>query len=152
MDQRLKPDNGEEFLGIVGPAVEALFPDFALKAGRTRGVSSELAIRLNPPPFDPWVFWTGVGVTGVSLAGAAVTTYYWNGAEATLQSFVTSHSEAGRQADGDRLTALTKVADDAAVVALVAWSLTGALAVTTAAAAGFVDWMGYRADVQLDAN
>ncbi|MCC7075205.1 MAG: hypothetical protein IT383_28085 [Deltaproteobacteria bacterium] len=152
VDQRLKPDNGEEFLGVVGPAVEALFPDFPLKAGRTRGVSNELAIRLNPPPFDPWVFWTGVGVTGASLVGAAATTYFWNGAETSLQGFVTSHAEQGKQADGDQLAALTKSADDAAMVAIVAWSVSGALAIATAATAGFVDWMGYRADVQLDAN
>lgn len=152
VDQRLKPDNGEEFLGVVGPAVEALFPDFALKPGRTRGVSNELAIRLNPPPFDPWVFWTGVGVTGASLVGASATTFFWSGAEGTLQGYVTSHAEAGKQADGDQLAILTRAADDAALVTIVAWSLTGALAVTTAATAGFVDWMGYRADVQLDAN
>ena len=132
--------------------MEALFPEFALKPGRTRGVSNELAIRLNPPPFDPWVFWSGLGITGASFVGASATTFFWSGAETTLQGFVTSHAQQGKQADGDQLNALTKAADDASVIAIGAWSLTGALAIATAATAGFVDWMGYRADVQLDAN
>lgn len=76
VSQRLKAGNGEEFLAMVGPAVEQLFPEpeHALRAGQKRGVSEEVALRISPPPLPTWVFWTttaSAGVLGVA-AGAAL--------------------------------------------------------------------------------
>ena len=72
--QRLKAEDGEEFLAMVGPSVEELFPDHPLREGQTRGVAKELALRLNPPPLPPWAFWSTVAVaSGLTLAtGASV--------------------------------------------------------------------------------
>ncbi len=77
VSQRLKAGNGEEFLAMLGPSVEQLFPvaDYPLRAGQKRGVSEELALRISPPPIPTWVFWTATasaGVLGVA-AGAALT-------------------------------------------------------------------------------
>lgn len=69
--QRLKPENGEEFLAEVGPAVDKLFPGHALRSGQTRGVPPEAAKKLNPPPLPLWApIATGAGAL-VVLAGAA---------------------------------------------------------------------------------
>lgn len=77
VSQRLQAGNGEEFLAMVGPAIEQLFPEpaHALRAGQKRGVSEEVALRISPPPLPTWVFWTttaSAGVLGVA-AGAALT-------------------------------------------------------------------------------
>src|SRR5207237_799216 len=42
----LPAQNGAEFLGEIGPAVETLFPDVPIRAGQTRGISPEIAKRL----------------------------------------------------------------------------------------------------------
>ena len=53
-DQRLKGGSGQEFLASVGPGVQHLFPSFALRAGVVRGVSKEVALKLDPPPLPRW--------------------------------------------------------------------------------------------------
>jgi hypothetical protein len=102
VQQRLEMDNGEEFLGVVGPAVEALFPERSLKPGATRGVAPDLAVRLNPPPLDPWAFWTGVGVTTGAIGAASVITVLWRGAEDELTAQVVDGKADGRRLGGDR--------------------------------------------------
>lgn len=69
--RRLESAGGEELLAVVGPAVEELFPDVNLRAGTRRGVSPELALRLNPPPLEPWVFYSLAGVSGAALVASA---------------------------------------------------------------------------------
>ncbi len=67
---RLTPDGGEEFLAAIGPAVEKLFPELALKPGVSRGVTPELALQLNPPPLPPWAtVSTGVAAGLLALGG-----------------------------------------------------------------------------------
>jgi TolB-like protein len=68
----LPAGNGVEFLGEVGPAIEALFPTVPLRTGQTRGVAEEQARRLVPPPVPPALFWSGVATSGTLLVGAAV--------------------------------------------------------------------------------
>ena len=68
-------DNEEALLGAIGPSVETLFTEYPLRPGFKRGVSPELAKRLNPPPLPTWVFWTTAGVAlgaGVLSGGAAL--------------------------------------------------------------------------------
>jgi hypothetical protein len=147
VNQRLRPENGEEFLAVVGPAVEALFPELPLKRGRSRGVAPELAVRLNPPPLEPWVFWSGVGVAGVATAVAGGASTVWLVAEQDRTDVI----DAGI-AKGDQLNALTARADTAFVSTVIAWSAAGVAVLATAASAGFVDWNGYRNAIALESE
>lgn len=70
---RLEQARGEELLAAVGPAVEQLFPERALKEGAVRGVDKAVALRLNPPPLPPWAFWTTSALSATALtAGGAL--------------------------------------------------------------------------------
>ncbi|MFH1808421.1 MAG: hypothetical protein ABIJ09_06745 [Pseudomonadota bacterium] len=74
VERRLTPDNGEEFLAALGPAVEQLFPEQALVVGARRGVDAEVALDLNPPPLPVWVFASTAGATALlALAGGGAT-------------------------------------------------------------------------------
>jgi hypothetical protein len=76
VSKQMAAGNGEEFLGAIGPAVLELFPHRPLRPGATRGVTKEAAKRLNPPPLQPWVFWTttaGAGTAAVVGSALAVT-------------------------------------------------------------------------------
>jgi hypothetical protein len=67
-DQRLKAESGQELLASVGPAVEKLYGGYQLRDGTTRGVSKEVALRLDPPPLPKWTTIT-VGALAVGAAG-----------------------------------------------------------------------------------
>lgn len=142
--QRLTAATGEECLAVVGPAIEQLFPERGLLPGQTRGVAPELALRLNPPPLDPWVFYTGAAVTGgallVGLGAAAVNAAAWGVAASSTDASVT-----GAAVDGGEL---------AGTIGLVRGSFWGTVAAgaamivlgsATGVAALFTDWHGYRA-------
>jgi hypothetical protein len=75
--------DGEELLQIVGPSVEALFPDRPLRAGKTRGVEREVVRRLNPPPLPRWVFVATSAAAVGSLGGAGV--FHYLGGQARSQ-------------------------------------------------------------------
>lgn len=69
VQKRLDAADGEEFLAAVGPAVAELFPEYTLRKGQTRGVDPQVALLVNPPPLQPWLFWTTFGTsvaTGVA--------------------------------------------------------------------------------------
>lgn len=68
VSRRLVAEDGEEFLAAIGPAVAELFPDYALRPGKERGVAEEEALRLNPPPLDPWAFYVAAGASGLVLS------------------------------------------------------------------------------------
>jgi hypothetical protein len=147
VSQQLTAGNGEEFLGVVGPAVLALFPDVPLKPGRTRGVAPELAVRLNPPPFEPWVFWTGVGITGASLVGTGVVTAVFAD---DYRRFDVARNK--QPASGLEVLTLQKDATNWGIGALTAAGVTVVCAIATASTAGLVDWQGYRSDIQLESE
>jgi hypothetical protein len=71
-DRTFAMRDGEELLAIVGPAVEGLFPDRSLRAGKARGVEPATIRRLNPPPLPRWVFWTTGAAAALALGGAGV--------------------------------------------------------------------------------
>ena len=54
--KRFEKRDGEELLAVVGPLVEALYPERKLKAGKQRGIEEQAIRRLNPPPLPRWVF------------------------------------------------------------------------------------------------
>jgi hypothetical protein len=138
--ERLADDDGMEFLAVVGPAVATLFPERDLKSGLHRGVNDELALRLHPPPLDPWVFWT-LGAT------AAVATVSTLGAGAWNQTSYAALAKSGDDAITDGATR-SALEDDVRTSGLVFWA-GAATAVTLATATGvvslFVDWGGVRA-------
>jgi hypothetical protein len=74
-DRTFGQRDGEELLGIVGPAVEGLFPDRALRAGKKRGVEPAVIARVNPPPLPTWAFWATGGAAVLALSGAGVQHY-----------------------------------------------------------------------------
>lgn len=145
VNQRLTAGNGDEFLAVVGPAVLALFPELALKPGRKRGVAPELAIRLNPPPLDPWMFWTGVSLTGASVVGTGV-------AGVVLWSSFSQYDALRSQpsAPGNQLKTLGADTAQWNTGLVVGAGVSAGLGVVTAASAAFVDWNGYRGDIQLE--
>lgn len=70
--QRLAAEDGVELLATIGPMVPELFPGHELRPGETAGVDPEVALRLNPPPLSPWLFYGGAGGAATLAAGAAV--------------------------------------------------------------------------------
>jgi hypothetical protein len=150
VDQRLANKNGEELLAVVGPAIEALFPDHGLKPGKTRGVSPEMALQLNPPPLDPWVFWTGAGLTGASALASAIVCAVWAQNETALSDFDKEAVATGAVKEAADRQRLTSAADAGLVGSSVALSATAALLLATAASALFVDWDGLRDGVHVE--
>lgn len=143
-NERLPRAGGDEFFAAVGPAVEQLFPDHALREGQTRGVSDALLKRLNPPPVPVWGFWTLFGSSAV-VGGVALTTAGW-WATSTL-----SHVDLGQRSisavqSGQAFKALEDQIAASAVAFYVSGGLALALAATTTAAAFLTDWEGYGED------
>lgn len=145
ISQRLTGAGGEEFLAVVGPAVEALFPEMPLKPGASRGVAPQLALRLNPPPLDPFVFWSGVSLTGASVVGTGVAGVVLF---TTFRDFDALRS--GASAPGAELKTLQANTTQWSNAVLVGGGVSAGLAVATGVSALFVDWHGYRDDLQLE--
>jgi hypothetical protein len=72
--RRMQGGGGEELIEAVTPAVETIFPEYAVRGGSKRGVSSELVKRWSPPPLKPWAVWS---TGGIGLAGLAVGGYFY---------------------------------------------------------------------------
>lgn len=140
-NERLPLGSGEEMLAAVGPAVELLFPDHSLRAGYTRGVSDELAKRMNPPPLPTWVFWSITG-TAATVAGiSAATAGWWTVA-------TVAHVDLGQKSlqdvqSGQAVKALEQQIAISAVSFYVAAAVTTGLALSAGAAAFLTDWEGY---------
>jgi hypothetical protein len=141
VDRRFAKSDGEEFLAAIGPAVAELFPDFALRAGASRGVDKEAALRLNPPPLQPWMFVTIAGASGVALAtggaAGALSALFEGRAEEKIARSVTT------AIDGVDVKRDVEAADASALVANVALVTGGALLAGAAVAFFFTDFEGY---------
>jgi hypothetical protein len=68
---RVPAGTGEEVLALVGPVVAEVFPDVPLRANAVRGVATERARALNPPPLPTSVFWSAAGIAAAGLVSAA---------------------------------------------------------------------------------
>lgn len=141
VNQRLSGAGGEEFLAMVGPAVSQLFADRPLREGQTEGVAPELALRVNPPPLPPWVFWATASTAGALVVGAGATLAI----NTVLFSQVSARQEDARKTPvkGADLLALRSQNDLAAGTTL---ALVGAAVVVGATAGAltlFTDWQGY---------
>lgn len=149
VSKRLKRGDGEELLAAIGPVIAELYPDRALRAGQTRGVAEEVALKLNPPPLPPWVFWsmlaTGAAVSmvaaGLLSGNVVVGAYYRLVVLPSLNKVGASYGPVGPT------QVAVNVLLGAAVVATVAGAaLLGAAAVTIP----FTDFEGYQDAVNLE--
>lgn len=111
--KRLEAEDGAEFLATVGPMIPALFPEHELRPGARVGVDPDVALRLNPPPLSPWVFYAGAGTAAGLLAGAVVL-----GAVSATLFFgrYTPLLERGKTAEGAPLADLQTAQDRKSVV------------------------------------
>lgn len=129
LNKRFPADGGQAFLAAVGPVVEEIFPDYALRPNKERGVSIELVKSLNPPPLPPWVFWTSTGVVGGLTAAGAVTSAV---AAGFAYRYSLTHQSAirGEEVSGADLKSQADLADRATVAAgsLFATAVIGGLA------------------------
>jgi hypothetical protein len=149
VNKRLEAASGEETLAVVGPAIEELFPEYPLRPGQTRGVDPELAVRLNPPPLDTWVFWTGVGLSGGALLLSSVALAA-NGGAFAMATADTNASIDGDPIDGKALQGTISVIRASFWTAVVTAGLAVALGSATGVSALFTDWQGIRAMNELD--
>ena len=142
--RQLTAATGEELLTMVGPGVEALFPELSLRPGQTRGVAPETARRLNPPPLSPVVFWSaaaGTGAAGLAAAGAGAFLVLSNGnLQTTFAAAKTTPVPAQQVLDQQAQVQVS----NAALWSLVA--VTGAGAVATAFLVPFTDWQNLRSE------
>jgi hypothetical protein len=142
--KQLEKKDGEEFLAAIGPAVEVLFPEIAVKSGATRGVSPEVARRLNPPPLPRWGFWA---VAGTSLAVAGGATFAaLSSKDATNQFNSLTQQALTVPVNGQQLLQLQQTASSRAGLANGLFLASGGLAVTAGVMAFFTDWSPAPAD------
>jgi len=137
--------SGEELLALVGPAVEALFPERGLIEGRTRGVDKAMARKLNPPPLPRWAFFATAGVGAAAGAGGAAFGFLAN------QSYARWSSMANGTAvvDAAALEQARQETQQRAVLANALFIGAGALALGAAFEAVFTDWNDDRAAVAM---
>lgn len=139
-ERRFKATDGEEFLSAVGPVVEELWPERPLHSGATRGVATEVARRLNPPPLSPTWFVTSSVVTGVGLAGGlgagALALVLHDGNQQTLNSSV------DREIDGPALVQSNARAQTAALAAQVGFAVAAVGGVTSVVVFFLTDFAG----------
>ena len=141
--EQFEKRDGEELLTVIGPVIEALYPDRALKPGRQRGVEATVIRRLNPPPIPRWVFFTtgGLGVATGLVGGAAALLMRASQAEFNTLA----HSSESSPVSASSLTAREAEARRWALVANTLFASAGALAVAALVEAFFTDWRDDRA-------
>jgi hypothetical protein len=135
--KRLKAGNGEELLSAIGPALEELYPEYPLRAGRQRGVAPAVEARLNPPPLPKPVFFSAAGATVAALLVGG----YFGLAEHDAQvqhDLLLNHSVSGIDLQQSSNTVKSR-----ATAANIAFGVGGGLAVATGVIALFTDWHGY---------
>jgi hypothetical protein len=145
--RRLTRAKGEELLGAIGPAVQALFPDRPLRAGRTRGVEKETALLLNPPPLPRWPFFTTAGAAIAAAAGGAA--YGYLARDARNQYSALSQRSLTESVSGRQLKDLEDTASSRARTANILLVAAGVLTAAAGVEAFFTDWHGYGTAVEV---
>jgi hypothetical protein len=141
-NRQYAPAGGEEFLAAIGPAIQELYPDHALRPGRTRGVSPEVARQFNPPPLPRWVFVTTASLAGVTTVAGTVFSITF--ADAQRQYTDTINQSLVTPVQASQVLTLSDQVERRAQAANIAWIATGALAVTAGVQALLTDWHGHR--------
>jgi hypothetical protein len=140
--RRLTRANGEELLGAIGPMTQAVYPDRALRPGRTRGVAKEVALRLNPPPLPRWPFFATAAAAVV--AGAAGAGYAYLASDARRQYQALAQRSLTEPVAGAQLRDLQQSVSSRSSTANLLFVTAGGLAVAAGVEAFFTDWHGYR--------
>lgn len=149
VDKRLEAGSGQEFLAAIGPSIKELYPTRELKPGYVRGVSKDVALRLDPPPVPVWATLALGGVAaGAGIAGGIVGVL-----ALTSQSAYKDYAALGKTEvisgatlvkKGNQATTFATAADGLFITA-------GVVAITTAVVALFTDWKGYRHQTDAEA-
>jgi hypothetical protein len=139
--------DGEELLAMVGPLVEALYPERPLKPGRRRGVEEELVRRLNPPPLPRWAFFTTAGASlGALVAGGAFGVL----ALETRREFeLDAQRSLSEPMPARRFRELQAQYDARTTTASVLFAASGGLALAATMQAFFTDWRDDRAQLSV---
>ena len=130
--------SGEELLALVGVAVESMYPELPLKAGKTRGIDADVLRRLNPPPLPRWVFATTLGASVVAAGVGATFRLLGNSLAAQYRTIADDSTRA--PASGAQLAALRQGADSNAQLATIFWCVAGGLAVAALVEVFFTNW------------
>ena len=141
-NRRMAGGSGEELLEALGPGVNALFPDYPLRSGLTRGVSAEVVGRWNPPPLDTWVFWTVAGTAAATLATSGIFFWQQQEAEDDFQALVDRSRDGRIAVAGADLVEAEDRAEFNNKVGLALVGTGAALAVGAGLIALFTDWHG----------
>ena len=145
--RRLVRANGEELLGAIGPLIQAIYPERGLRAGRTRGVSKEVALRLNPPPLPRWVFIATASAAVLAVGAGAVYGSLSN--DARQQYTDLAQSSVTSPVSGAQLHDLEATVSSRASTANLCFLAAGSLAVVAGVEVFFTDWHGYGASVDV---
>ncbi len=143
-DQRLTAGSGQEFLIAIGPAVEQLFADRPLRDGVQRGVAEEVALRLDPPPLPPWVFYATAGAAVLAGAAGGVFGLLANDAETQFNRM----ARGSGVIEGRDLVKLEDQANSRALGANIGYATAGGLAISAAIVFLFTDWHGYGTELK----
>jgi len=136
---------GDELLRAVGPVVETLYPDRKLRADASRGVSSDVYARLNPPPLPRWVFAATATAAVTTLAAGATFGVLAQQSKSDLQHLVDQSQS--QVVPGSELKALQDRLDTNAQMANLFLGIGAGLTVAAVAEAFFTDWHDYRSQV-----
>ena len=139
--QQLVDAGGEELLAAVGPAVERLFAEVPLRAGETRGVAPELALRLRPPPVPVPLFVTSSALAAVGLAATGAAGFLWAKADGDLRQSAATAKE--QLLAGAVIKQQQQDLVNAQQIFLVTAAVTTGVVVITAVLAPFTDFAGY---------
>jgi hypothetical protein len=145
--RRLTGARGGELLAAVGPLVQAVFPDRALRPGRTRGAGEELVDRLDPPPLPRWPFFATAGAAVAAAAGGVAFGLLAQDARDQYDSIAARSLDPS--VSGPALRDLDARAVSRARTANYLFVAAGVLGVAAGVEAFFTDWHGYRAAVEV---
>jgi hypothetical protein len=137
--QNLELADGTEFLAAIEPAIKTVYPQRDVRPGEKRGVASEIALSLNPPPLPTWATLTMFGVSAASIAAGGVLSYlaldvnqefrdsasYWDGSPGSYPAALESRGKLYNQS------------------AQVAFITGGVTILSGVVMSFFTDWMGY---------
>jgi len=135
--KRLAIGNGEEFLAVIGQAIGKLYSERDIRPGESRGVSAEVALKLNPPPIAAWVTYT-TGTLAL-LAGAAGGAFGYRATQ-TGKAF---SAPSNNQSDAAYWMDLQNQGQQLQQSANTSFMLAGTLALTTVVMSLFTDWDDY---------
>ena len=139
-NERLKPEEGVEFLAAIGDAVKKVYPRRDILPGTQRGVPEEVGRKLSPPPIPTWATYAagGASLLAGALGGAFGAMALSNQAS---HNTVPTNTQNLMSADYVAYEQNGRTFQGAANASFIS---AGILLVTTGVMALFTDWEGYQ--------